>query len=429
MKNVLISVIIPSLNSIKYIRQCVDSVLAQSLRNIEVICVDAGSTDGTLEVLNEYAVWDDRVKVICSEQKSYGYQMNLGMDAAVGRYVGIVESDDYILDNMYESLYDAAEAHNADFVKSNFYRFAEECNCLKKLLVRIAPNQSYYGRLIDIGKEQECFKFTMNTWNGIYKRQFLNVHHIRHNETPGASFQDNGFWFQTFMYAEKALFLDKAYYMNRRDNMDSSIFDKNKSFCVCNEYAFIKNLLEKEGHLRTSFGAAFAYACFNTYRWNLRRILTIDRVEFSKRFAADFRALLDEGYLEKTWFNDEQWEAIIAVMKDPERFCIQEEMSKKLKLSEEIKKYNGIIIYGAGIIGRNVLYDLMGNENFARLIGFAVTDKLDGNTECEGIPVKCIEELLRYREEALVLVAVSAKYQQEIVDTLRKLRFRNVLVW
>ena len=99
-----ISVIMPSLNVAPYIRECMDSVLCQSLKNIEILCIDAGSTDGTWEILEEYARKDVRVQLIRSDKKSYGYQMNLGLKAANGEYIGIVETDDYILPETFEEL-------------------------------------------------------------------------------------------------------------------------------------------------------------------------------------------------------------------------------------------------------------------------------------------------------------------------------------
>ncbi|MCR2065245.1 glycosyltransferase family 2 protein, partial [Campylobacter helveticus] len=93
--SVKVSVIIPSLNSINYYDECIKSVINQSLKEIEIICVDANSTDGTLELIKKYQAQDERIKLIISDKKSYGYQMNLGIAAASGEYVGIVESDDY----------------------------------------------------------------------------------------------------------------------------------------------------------------------------------------------------------------------------------------------------------------------------------------------------------------------------------------------
>ena len=116
-----VSVILPSLNVIPYIKECIESVIKQTLKDIEIICVDGGSTDGTLEILEEYSYIDSRIKLIKSDVQSYGYQMNLGMNYANGEYIGIVETDDYIDETMYETLYEYSDNGSADIIKSSFY--------------------------------------------------------------------------------------------------------------------------------------------------------------------------------------------------------------------------------------------------------------------------------------------------------------------
>lgn len=107
--NPLISVIMPSYNVKKYIRTCMESVLSQTLQDMEILIIDAGSEDGTLEVLQEYADRDDRICLVHSEKKSYGYQVNIGIQMARGKYIGIVETDDFIEPDMYGTLYEWAD--------------------------------------------------------------------------------------------------------------------------------------------------------------------------------------------------------------------------------------------------------------------------------------------------------------------------------
>ena len=112
-----ITIIMPSLNVRNYIRPCIESVLNQTLEDIDILSIDAGSTDGTLEILEEYAAADDRLQVIHADKKSYGYQVNLGIESANSEYIGIVETDDIIASNMYERLYQTAAVQNLEYVK------------------------------------------------------------------------------------------------------------------------------------------------------------------------------------------------------------------------------------------------------------------------------------------------------------------------
>ena len=104
-----VSVILPSYNVGKYIRECLNSVVNQSLQEIEIICIDAGSTDGTRDIILEFADRDERIRLIDSEKKSFGYQENLGIALAKGEYIGFVETDDYVRTDMCEVLYNAAD--------------------------------------------------------------------------------------------------------------------------------------------------------------------------------------------------------------------------------------------------------------------------------------------------------------------------------
>lgn len=102
-----VSIVIPCYNVEAYLPEVLDSVLGQTLENIEAICVNDGSTDGTLDVIKSYAARDSRIVIIDKPNGGYGHSMNKGMDMATGEYIGIVESDDYILPTMYEKLYAA----------------------------------------------------------------------------------------------------------------------------------------------------------------------------------------------------------------------------------------------------------------------------------------------------------------------------------
>ena len=100
-----VSIVIPVYNVEKYLRDCLDSVCNQTLKDIEIICVDDGSTDASGIILDEYAEMDDRFRIIHKKNEGYGKAVNIGMAAVKAPYVGIVESDDMLVPYMYENLY------------------------------------------------------------------------------------------------------------------------------------------------------------------------------------------------------------------------------------------------------------------------------------------------------------------------------------
>ena len=118
-----VSIVIPVYNVEKYLRECLDSVKNQTLRDIEIICVDDGSTDCSGEILDEYAKQDNRFHIIHKQNEGYGKAMNVGMAAASAPYTGSVESDDRIEADMYEKLSAIMEQTKADVIKADYYQF------------------------------------------------------------------------------------------------------------------------------------------------------------------------------------------------------------------------------------------------------------------------------------------------------------------
>lgn len=217
-----ISIIMPSLNVRKYIRPCLESVLNQSQEDIEVLAIDAGSTDGTLEILQKYAADDDRLQIICSEQKSYGYQVNLGIEAAKGEYIGIVETDDVVADDMYEILYRVALADDLEYVKCGFSSFVEISNGLQWYQKggKCVADGDLIGKIISPRNMPELAIQDYYLWAGLYQKNLLKD--IRLSETPGAAYQDIGFIYQVLSTADRAVYLDDDLYFYRQTRENSS---------------------------------------------------------------------------------------------------------------------------------------------------------------------------------------------------------------
>ena len=220
-----ITVILPSLNVAAYIRECLESVIGQTMTDLEILCIDAGSTDGTCEIIREYADRDSRIQLIHSDKKSYGYQINLGISLARGEYLGIVETDDCISTDMYEVLYKAAVENQLDYAKAGFYTLVTPYEGERHLLEQPLGDT---GRIISSQYfEEKGLSPDVYIWNGIYKVSFLREFRIRLNESPGAAFQDCGFRYLTDMNLRRGMFLDNLCYRYRRDNANSSTYNSN----------------------------------------------------------------------------------------------------------------------------------------------------------------------------------------------------------
>ena len=128
-----VSILVPVYNVEKYLPQCLESIAQQSLQDIEIICINDGSTDGSADILKSFAQEDSRFRIIQKENAGYGAALNDGLRAATGEYIGIVESDDKVDASMYEELYTAARKRQVDFVKSEAYYWYENINYIKRV--------------------------------------------------------------------------------------------------------------------------------------------------------------------------------------------------------------------------------------------------------------------------------------------------------
>ena len=317
-----VSVVIPCYNVEAYLPEVLDSVLGQTLKRIEVICVNDGSTDATLSVIERYADQDPRVVVIDKPNGGYGHSMNRGMEAATGEFIGIVESDDYIEPTMYEKLYTAAVEHNVDFVRSDFTKFKTGVDGERVFWVeKLTPHEEYYNTVINPAENLDVFNMQMLNWTGIYRTDFIREHNIVHHESPGASYQDNGFWFQTFCWAKRIYALPEAFYFYRQDNAASSINQNNKVFCMPDEYAWIRKFLADNPELEQRFIGVFHYKKMHNLNFAFSLLAREFQMPFLERYAAEYREAERAGELDQSLFWPEEWEDLRKIMADPQAYC------------------------------------------------------------------------------------------------------------
>lgn len=262
-----VSIIIPIYNVEKYLRECLDSVVNQTLSEIEIICVNDGSKDNCLEIIQEYAKVDSRIKILNKDNSGYGDSMNKGIELATGEYIGIVEPDDYVEKDMFQKLYSKAKEYDADIVKSNFFILQDSNKDKKITLVMLDESKKYYDKLLSPIKNLNVYRFPMYTWSGIYKREFINKNNIKHNTTPGASFQDNGFFFQTFSLAKTVYFINEAFYYYRWDNPNASGNQSRRNNLIKSkkEYDFIRTFVDKHSELNPNILYAYNWQKFHMY--------------------------------------------------------------------------------------------------------------------------------------------------------------------
>lgn len=217
-----ISIIVPVYGVEKYLEEAVDSILNQSLKDIEIILIDDGGKDNCPRIIDEYAQKDSRVITIHKQNGGYGQTCNLGLEKATGEYIAILEPDDYIDSKMYEDLYSIAKKYDSDIVKSGFYDNLQNKKASHLKKVNLKDERIPLGKSFILKDFPEILSWHPSIWSCIYKREFLIENNIRFLEVPGAGWTDNLFQVQTLCLAERINYTNKAYYYWRRLNLTAT---------------------------------------------------------------------------------------------------------------------------------------------------------------------------------------------------------------
>ncbi len=296
-----VSLLVPIYNVQKYLVECLDSARAQTLEDIEVICINDGSTDGSRDIIQRYLDLDPRFRVIDKANSGYGDSMNRGLDAATGDYVGILESDDTMAPDALMTLVAAADEHSADLAKGNFnfyWSTPEE----RLEFYAVAP-ASYSGRAVDPRAERAMFYTKPSIWSAVYRRSYLAQKGIRFLATPGASFQDTSFAFKAWASSRRVTFVPNAVVNYRQDNEASSVNAPGKVFCVCDEYAEIERWLVENPELRASYEGVKERMKFDAYLWNYDRLVPELQARFLARASQELSLELASGDVELSLFS------------------------------------------------------------------------------------------------------------------------------
>lgn len=194
-----VSIVMPTYNVEKFFRQCLESVINQTLTDIEIIPVDDGSLDNCGKIMDEYALKDSRVKPIHQKNGGYGKAVNAGLDAATGEYVAILETDDWCEPDMYEKLYIQAKKLDVDVCKCGFNFYYGNNKFRKCTSIKDAAKE---GVVFTLKENPNIMKPHVSIWSAVYRRSYLNDNHIRVVESSDASYQDMPF--AALVYAKGA---------------------------------------------------------------------------------------------------------------------------------------------------------------------------------------------------------------------------------
>lgn len=389
-----VSVIIPVYNMEKYLRECLDSVLTQTLKEIEIICIDDGSIDSSYDILREYGKKYKNIIVLHQENQGSGPARNKGIERASGKYLCFMDADDYYAqEQALERLFIAAEENCALVCGGN------------KVLVYGNEKRKHHDWFND--NRMIEFKYYGNFYD--YTRYIIRAEVIKKGNItfpPYRRYQDPPFLLnvmiqvQEFYAVNEMIYVVRSGYKEVRYTLEVTI-DILKGIRDCFLMAYENDLIK----------VYEKYLKYSLFRYLPAIYKYIDQEKIWE--------LIDEinkisvkwiGEASDVFFNKSTIEKYILKLKEKREHLISECHSAK-----------EVVIYGAGTAGQFFIKKY--GKECGQIAGFAVSRKDTDEAFIQGYPLK---EITEYSKEALIVVAVNQKNAEEILRNLEKMQYENV---
>lgn len=407
MENIKVSVLIYVLNDVTHIKKCLQSVRTQTLKELEILVIDGGSSDGTLEIIQEAKKHDSRIRVIHCES-GVGLQFNTGLKNAKGEYIGICESDDYLLPEMIEKQYETASSYQLDMLRANAWHFIETDKGEIPFLITLTKNNDLYDRVLDLSENMALLKLGINSfWSGLYNRKFLLEQMLFMNETKGASYQDTSFSFLTAIKAKRVMLSHDAFYCYRLDNPNSSVNQPKKITLLIEEYNLLKKRLQKEC-LFEQYKEIYLSWKINGYLGFYDSLSKKLKEKYVELMYIDIKKDLDSGEFSEyellgksRKIADNVKKSISALCEYLEQMYIHFYSTKKVL--EEIKQQDKVIIFGNGDMG-NLVYMYL-KHNSKNIVAFIDNNQNYWGKNNRGVLVMNPMEAVRSYPDAVYIVA------------------------
>lgn len=299
--NTKVSIIVPVYNAEKHLKECLDSIINQTLKEIQIIIINDGSTDNSKKIILEYVERDRRIVFIDSANEGVSGARNKGIEKSSGRYIGFVDADDYVAPGMYQRLFEIAEENKSSIVICNASDVNEEREFPKRLQLE---NETFLTRdkaplLLDFLR----FKYDSANWNKLYDSGIIKQYHLKFDSRL-AIWEDLLFNLKFIVYTDKMTALSEALYYHRVH--DTSIITNSKlllseqynlfyesyiSFCNKNSF-----LIEKETFIDERAGSCI----LNLFvLLKLRMRLKIRFLPLSRQFGSELKILNPAIYIDR----------------------------------------------------------------------------------------------------------------------------------
>ena len=412
--NIKVTIIVPVHNTEKYLQQCLESALSQTLRDIEVLCIDSGNTDLCFQIISKLNELDHRIVYIKDPNSSYGHKINIGIEKAKGDYIAILESDDQISPYMMEKLCSIGDLYHVDIVDSDYFQFFDYKGKKLGAKFELHPNLQI---LLNHTTQMPKVVNAGAIWASLYRREFLLAKNIRLNESPGASYQDTSFLFLRGFLAKSTYYFNEPLYWYRVDNVGSSVKDDKKIFEIADEYKFLKQELEIRHVKDIGIWNLFYHRKYGGFYWNSCRLSEKARELFLKRYLEELKDDIASSAFSRKMCDEIFYQRTFLLIDDLEKFkeIVNEESQHRSigTMPEILDRLEGreVVVFGAGIWGAKIINILQQNEN--RILGICDNaEKLHGTT-LAGLEIGPVVETVKNFPDACYLI-VNRKHSEEM---------------
>lgn len=402
----IITVIIPCYNVQAYVGECIESVEKQTLKDIEIICINDGSTDNTGMVLERYSKLFNNIKILTQENRGVSYSRNQGIRKAHGEYVFFLDADDYLIsENALSSLYQGIKNYGTDicggkivFDQYEGFWFGDE---REDVFFNTEGKYLYSDYQFDLG-------FTRY----LYRTDFLRENEVYFPDLKNR--EDPPFLVKAMVKASEFATVAENIYFYRAVRKERNKININTRADILKGYLM-------EFRMSRKFGLELLHTkniiSFN----NLWGLYYQDVIQENQEILEGLAAIKET--LRPEWIRPDNPEDVeLRVFQEKENYS--DYLQKRNSFIDSVRSAKRVIVYGAGIVGRSTiayLSSIVGNEKLKA----AVTCIAGNRNEINGIPVREITEYVSEKNIALVVVATECRYHKEISDFLDTLGFMN----
>lgn len=406
--DIKVSVVIPVYNAEKYIRECLESIISQSLQDLEIICVNDGSIDGSMDILKEFSEKYQKIKVFDQKNTGASFSRNKGLRAASGKYIYFMDCDDMLLPGALERVYGLAESNELDMLLFNA-RVKYENDELKRkfhfddYFTKVKEYDGVKNGRIMLCEMWENTEYDECVWSRFVKRSFLIDNEITFFEET--YYSDSIYSLMCHLKAQRTYYIPEEYYVYRvreQSMMTSKVSAYHLYSLVVVYHEILKMLYTEKPDKRTE--AVIGELLLETVN-EIKRVNLELQKEQGDKFSIEWQNIGTNILAASMGIGN----------------TIQIDGVGLMKLEKLIRGHDKIVVYGAGGIGKKVYKYIKKLECDTKIQCFAVTHETQTGEKLFNIPVRRIDDCLS--EDTLVIISSNEENQVKMHNKLEELKF------